>query len=213
MRHRPAGGAAGRVGQPQIFAPRLSRDVRDSARYFQQRTRTAHAGFRRQLFGVTPTIKLHGVEFARSCRRRRSSTSIASHSPRADFSRSRKISAKSRQSPAFPMGGTGPPLQPSKLREQRNGDCGIVFPLHLWLERFQAKWVPVRVKKTRRKIQGGRRTMFAKNITTALAATALLTTMASAQTPTATTIAPMRPRTRYRVRKCRAIGVPRKSSA
>jgi hypothetical protein len=56
-------------------------------------------------------------------------------------------------------------MQPPKLREQRNGDCGNVFPLHLLAKE---------------------ETMFAKNVTAALAGTALLATIASAQTPTTT---------------------------
>jgi hypothetical protein len=51
-----------------------------------------------------------------------------------------------------------------KLREQRNGDSFIVFSLHL--------------------STNGGNPMFAKTLTAALAGTALLVTVASAQTPT-----------------------------
>jgi sporulation protein YlmC with PRC-barrel domain len=50
--------------------------------------------------------------------------------------------------------------------EQRNGDCGFVFPLHLSAKEEEH--------------------MIAKTITAALASTALLATIASAQTPTTT---------------------------
>src|SRR5579859_4920545 len=59
--------------------------------------------------------------------------------------------------------GTRAALPHSKFGEQRNGDCGIVFSLHL-------------LAKEER--------MSAKTITAALAGTALLATIASAQTPT-----------------------------
>src|SRR6202012_5510720 len=52
-----------------------------------------------------------------------------------------------------------------KFREQRNGDCSIVFSLHLLAKEEH---------------------MFAKSFTAALASTALLATIASAQTPTTT---------------------------
>jgi sporulation protein YlmC with PRC-barrel domain len=52
------------------------------------------------------------------------------------------------------------------LREQRNGDCGIVFSLHLLAKEEH---------------------MLARTVTAALASTALLATIASAQTPPATT--------------------------
>jgi hypothetical protein len=50
LRSLVAAAVVGPMGQPKIFAQQLSLDVRHSAGYLPERTRSADAGFRRQLF-------------------------------------------------------------------------------------------------------------------------------------------------------------------